>query len=120
MKLSNGDIFNARAPLQKLVSLPMPVRTGFLLTRLVGKLNIELTAIEKVRSTIIQKYGQPNGDGQIAVSPASPQFAQFVADIEELMSQEVSVDFEKPVLPGSLEIEPSALMALEKFVDVGD
>lgn len=120
MKLSNGDIFNARAPLQKLVQLPMPVRAGFLIARLVGKLNTELVAIEKVRATLIHKYGEPNGDGQIAVTPASPQFAQFVADIEELMNQEVLVDFEKPVLPGTLEIEPSALMALEKFVDIGD
>lgn len=120
MKLTNGDIWNARGALQKLAQIPMPAKVSWQVARLAGKANGELALIERIRVGLVNKYGVPNDQGQAAVPPNTPQFASFVKEFEELMAQEIELDGAVISLPGSLEIEPSALMALEKFVDIGE
>ena len=88
--------------------------------------------------SIVSLLGDANlpvdfGDGDTLVN-VDLSFPKFVDELTELMNQEVEVVFEKVMLPEKVaatcdkcshnmdkmfEIEPSVLMALGKFVDVG-
>ena len=120
MKLTNGEILNAKVPLQQLVANKFPVRTSLALVKLIHKLNEVMVPVEEVRSGLVKTYGKPDekNRNQAKVSPEDPGWDKFQAEFNELISQEVEVVFEKVVLPETLEIEPSVLMALEKFVKV--
>ena len=120
MKLTNGEIFNARAPLEKLIQEKLPVKTSYGLAKLAAKLDDQLQVIEKVRQGLIQTYGEKNPDNpqQIRVDPRSEGFPKFAEEYGELMTQEVEIVFDVVTLPDTLEVEPVTLMALEKFIKV--
>ena len=132
MKLKNGEIFGAAQPLSKLMDEKFPVKVSLGLAKLVNKLNVELKAIEEVRQGLVKRYGK-EVNGQLRVDQEGENFQKFISELNELFDQEVEVVFEKVKLPEKvaatcdkcshnmdkmLEIEPSILVALEKFVDV--
>ncbi len=136
MKITNGDIFQAKEPLQTLMEMRFPVKTSFAIAKLASQISDKLRAIEEVRNSLIKKHGEPDPEnkGQIGVKPDSKNFPSFVEDMNELMLQEEEIVFEKIKLPfkvsstcdackhnmdKDLEIEPRILMALEKFIDMG-
>ena len=120
MKLTNGEIFNAKGPLEKLLSEKLPVKVSYGLAKLAAKLNDQLQIIEKVRNGLIQTYGEKDPDNpmQIRISPQSENFPKFAEEYGELMSQEVEIVFDVVTLPDTLEVEPAVLMALDKFIKV--
>ena len=122
MKLNNGEIFSAREPLSKLIEQKFPVKVAYGLAKIANKLNDQLKVIDNVRDGLIRTYGKEE-EGQIRVTPDDENFLKFVEEVKELMAQEVEVVFEKAKLPEkvdgkTIEIEPSVLMALEKFIEV--
>ncbi|KKN22965.1 hypothetical protein LCGC14_0909680 [marine sediment metagenome] len=135
MKLNNGEIFNAREPLGKLIEQKFPVGVSYGLAKMSSKLNDQLKVIDDVRNGLIRTYGKPDPENaqQIKVNPEGEDFQKFASELNELFSQEVEVVFEKVKLPEKvaatcdkcshnmdkmLEIEPSVLMALDKFIEV--
>ena len=135
MKLNNGDIFMAREPLQKLMEQKFPVMVSYKLAKLIGKLNEQLKVIDDVRNGLIRTYGKADKDNpqQISVPQDGKDFPKFMEEFATLMGQEVEIVIDKVKLPEkvaatcdkcshnmdkSLEIEPSVLLALEKFVEV--
>ena len=135
MKLTNGEIFDAREPLQKLLEQKFPVKVSYGLAKLANKLNEQLKIIEEVRLGLIKTYGEASKDNpkQINVDPESKNFQKFADELSELFTQEVEVIFDKVKLTENvaatcdkcghnmdkmLEIEPNILMALEKFVEI--
>ena len=120
MKLTNGEIFNAKEPLEKLMAQKFPVKVSYGLAKLASKLNDQLQVIEKVRQGLIVTYGEKDKDNpqNIRVIPGGDKWLKFAAEYDELMSQETEIVFEVVTLPDTLEIEPSIMMALEKFIKV--
>ncbi len=133
MKVKNGDIFMAREPLQKLMGIKLPVKASYQVAKLANKLNEQLKIIDAVRNGLIKNYGKTDEKGQARVAPEDVGFQKFVDEFSELLEQEVEVVFEKIKLPEkvaatcdkcnhnmdkALELEPSILMALEKFIEV--
>lgn len=133
MKLTNGDVFAAREPLQELINQKFPVMVSYKLAKLVSKLNEQFKVIEDVRMGLIKKYGKQGEKGQMSVSPEDEGWESFAEEFDELMRQEVEIVFEKVKLPEKVastcdkcnhnmdklfEIEPKTLMVLDKFVEV--
>ena len=133
MKLQNRDIFLARQPLQGLANMKLPIKSAFAVAKLANVLNDPLRIIDEMRNKLIEEYGEKNEDGQMQVKTDSEQFGKFMAEVNELMDQEVDITFEKVKLPEkiaatcdacqhnmdkTIEIEPAILMALEKFIIV--
>lgn len=120
MKLTNGEIFNAKQPLEKLLGEKPPFEISYGLALLAAKLNDQLGVIEKVRQGLIETYGEKDSDNptQTRVTPESENFGKFMEELGELMSQKVEVVIEVITLPDTLEVEPATLMMLEKFVMV--
>ena len=120
MKLSNGEIFNAREPLQRLVAERLPVRVSYGLAKLAAKLNDQFQVIEQVRQGLIKTYGEQDKDNpnRVSVNPTSDKYPKFLAEYGELMRQEVEVVVDVVSIPYTLDIEPSVLMALDKFIKI--
>lgn len=120
MKLTNGEVFNARVPLEQLSALKFPVKTSLALVKLAQKLQEFFLPVDKVRDGLIRQYGEsdPENPQLTRVKPDSENWGKFITEMQELLSQEVEVVFETVALPEELEIEPTILMALSKFVEV--
>jgi len=120
VKLTNGEIFNAKDPLQKLLYEKLPVKTSYGLAKLAAKLDAQLQVIEKVRQGLITTYGEkdPDNPARTNVLPQMEGFQKFMAEYGELMAQEVEIVFDVVTLPDTLEVEPATLMALDKFIEV--
>ena len=135
MKLNNGEIWMAREPLAKLMGQKFPVMVSYRLAKMANKLNEQLKVIDDVRSGLIRTHGTPDKDNpkQVSVPVNSKGFDKFIDELAELMNQEIEVRFDKVKLPEKvagtcdkcnhnmdrmLEIEPSVLMILDKFVEV--
>ena len=101
----------------------------------VAKLTVKLRepamVVESVHNKLVDTYGQEQKGGGVLVitpndpqgRPTSPDWEKFSCERDKLMAQTVELDIEKIKLPTrvngeSLQIEPSLLMALEKFIDI--
>jgi len=123
MKLTNGEIYNAKEPLQQLVSTKLPIRISHALAQLASMLDGQLLVIESEREKLIKHYGEPSetNPNQIEVTPEN--ISAFSVEVGELMQIEVDVAIE-PVeikldsLPEDFSVEPVLLMALRRFVHV--
>ena len=143
MKLTNGEIVNAKEPMTQLVAEKFPVKTSLALITLVRKLDEFLIPVEQVRDGLFKMYGEPSPDdprrlqclplvpkkdddgnaikdgaGNVTLID-NPNFPKLIAEMNELMSQEVEVVIKRVEVPDTLQIEPTVLMALEKFIKVG-
>jgi len=133
VKLTNGEIFKVRGPLQGLTKQEFPVKTSFALIKLAATLSNAYEPIETCRAGLIQRYGVKPEHGPMKVEPIieikdeagmvvsskpNPQWVQFCTEYDELMAQEIEVEFEEVFLPETARISPGALLALEKFVKV--
>ena len=139
MNLNNGEIFMSREPLAKLMEQKFPVRVSYNLAKMAGKLNEQLKVIDEVRNGLIRTYGKTDKDNpqQLSVDPKGKDYPKFLEEFNELMNKEEEIDFGKTEVPVKLpekvagtcdschhnmdrmlEIEPSTLMALDKFIEV--
>ena len=133
MKVTNGEIMTCKGALEELVKVKLPVRSSLQAAKFANKVSQKLKAIEEVKNGLIKTYGEKNDKGQTSVTPESPQWEQFVKEFNELMEIEEEFVFEKIKIPEkvtgtcdackhnmdiTLQIEPSVLMALERFIEI--
>ena len=127
MKITNGEIYNALvakppelSPLEKLLAEKLPVKVSYPLARLTSRMKEQLQIIEKVRQGLLKTYGEPSKENpqQIIINNTSENYSKFVTEIGELLALDIEIVFEKVMLPDTLEIEPTVLMALDKFIKV--
>ena len=127
MKVKNGEIANSVESLNILSGMELPVKTSLQVAKLVNKLSVPVQEINSVRQGLVKKYGitfEKNEDGSTAIkSEVEGNVLKFVTEIEELAILETEIVVDKIKLPTevdgkSLEIKPSVLVTLEKFIDV--
>ena len=130
--MKNVEILNANEALVKLMKERFPVKTSSGLVKVARALQSSVEDFETTRKKLIEDYGIKVEDGKIT-SEQEDGVEKFVAEVNELGEQEVEVKVDKVKLPEKvaatcdqchhnmdrpLEIEPSVLMALEKFIDI--
>ena len=120
MKVTNGELHNIRESLKVLISVPMPIKTGFQLAKLAAELDEPTKVMQTCREQLFKTYGEVDPKNPIIVRmpPDSPNFPKFAEELGVLMSLEVEIPCEVVILPGTLEIAPSVLISLEKFVSL--
>ncbi len=133
MKVTNGEIMSCKGALEELVKIKLPVRASLQAAKFANKVSVKLKAIEEVRQGLIKTHGTKDDKGQISVNAQSPNWEQFVKEFNELMEIEEEFVFEKIRIPEkvtgtcdackhnmdvTLQIEPSILMVLERFVEL--
>lgn len=121
LEVQNGEVYQAREPLQALLKQPLPVKVAYGLTKLARKIGEQYADIEAVRSKLIQQYGKETAKDQFAVEPSSEQWPEFVSAYNELMSEKVTLEnVWRVTLPtnNGLEVTAEMLMRLEPFVAI--
>ena len=131
MRLTNGEIYSAKEPLQKLLAEKPPFAVSYGLAVLASKLDPQLGVVEKVRMGLFQTYGKTNPENPQQLLPPkpmieddkgnmveNPQALKFISEYNELMSKEVEIVLDVVEIPSTIElnIEPTVLMALMKFI----
>ncbi len=134
--------------LGELLQQKLPVKVSYDLAKLAQKLQGYIEPISEVKGGLVKQYGsiQANGrpgismiieikdeDGKVTSTEPNPQWQKFTEEYAELMAQEVEVVFTPVSLPEkvaatcdkcnhnmdkALEIQPSILMVLEKFITI--
>lgn len=118
MQLTNGEIFNAKAPLEALLQVKFHVKVSYSLAKLGAKFNTQLQVIDQVRNGLIREYGEPDKGNPNQISVTEANKPKFLEELGELFSEVVEIDFEPVALPADFHIAPAVLMALEKFVTI--
>jgi len=141
VKVTNGELFGAKEPLEKLMGERMPVKASYGLAKLSAKVDEQLKIIDQVRGGLFKTYGEPEptNPAQYRCQPhivemdaagemvkvnglpnmiVNPSFEKFMTEMTELMEQEIEIVFDKVSLPNTLEVAPAVLKALDRFVKV--
>lgn len=120
MKLTNGELDNLQGPLTDLLKEKLPIATSFKLAKLAASLQEPVRVMQTCKEKIYATHGTPDpkNPALVRIDPQGEDFPKFAKDLGELMAQEVDIDFEPVALPGTVQITPSVLMALDRFVTV--
>jgi len=121
MKLTNGQIFVAGQALPKLMGQKLPVMVSSRLIRLAQEIDIHLSVINAVRTNLVTQHSIEKDDkGEPIIKFNTPEMEAFSKDWSELLAEEIDVKFEgeKIKLPWTAEIEPTALLALDMFIEI--
>jgi len=131
MEVTNGEVYNSVESLQILAQMRLPVLVSLQVAKLTIKLREQVNVIEQVRNKLIETYGGTNEEGLMEVifpgdlhgRPASPDHTKYTSERIELMAKKEVIEVEKIQLPSEidgkpLQIEPSILIDLEKFIDI--
>ncbi|MBU1173028.1 MAG: hypothetical protein KKD44_25990 [Proteobacteria bacterium] len=117
MKVTNGEVRLMRDALQKLIALKMPVSLSLKLAKLANKVNVDFQDMELVRISLVNQYGIKDENGNMSVDLAPVEERnKFWSEFVSLLNQEVEIDAEPIVLSIPLDVEPSVLMPLLKFL----
>lgn len=115
MKFALGEIRGMKDPLISLLDKEIPIKAAWKLNRLIKGFDKELGEIEEFRVSLVQKLGVMGDNGQVSVP--QEKMEQFITEFNELLNQEVDVEFE-PVdidIFGDLNVSAKDLMVLEKI-----
>jgi hypothetical protein len=128
MELLNGEIYGAFPHINELSQKQLPVTISFGLAKINIAIKSVFEALDGIRNGLIKKYGKPDKENprKIHIEPETEEYDKFFEEFAELMGQTVEVpDFKKVILRLPMEIDgkpldmsASAIIALEKFVEV--
>jgi hypothetical protein len=116
--LTTYEMRNMLETLGKMAQMKLPIKASYWVGRLIAKLDGEYAASEKARNALVTELGEPVDGGGIQVTPENPNWKTFQERYTELMN--VEIDIELPQIPldqfGNIDIEPAALLALDKLI----
>ena len=120
MKITNGEVFNTREPLDKLMAAKLPIKTCYQLAKIAKLLSDQIAIIGQMRDKLITIYGTLPEKGPLRpqINPTDDGWPKFAEELGVLMSEEVEFEFDVVKLPLSIEIETYVIFALEKFVQL--
>lgn len=119
MNVKNGEVWSVKEPLEKLAGMSFPVKTSLKIVKLLTKVREQYQILDSVKNGLVRKHGELIEEThQYKIEADSPKWAKFIEEFDELMEQDTELVFEKIELPSTLQIEPSILAPLEKFVTV--
>ena len=99
MKVKLSEVYNSIETLNKLMQIELPITVSFKLIKLLKKLNDEVAVIEQSRVKLVKKYSPDGKDENLTVPEDKRE--EFFKEFSELLTTEVTVDFE-PISVNSL------------------
>ena len=115
MKFALGEIRNMKDPLASLLDKEVPIKTAWKLNRLIKAFDKELGDIEDFRVSLIKKLGVEDESGNVQVP--EDKMNEFVTEFNELLQQEIDIEFETIDVDtfGDVNLSARDLMVLEKI-----
>ena len=119
MKVTNGEVRLMKDALEKLIAIRTSAKMAFQLAKLTNEVNEHFQVMEIARNGLVKQYGTERADGRIEINDSAKESKEeFWAEFVKLLEEEVEIDIEPIELPETLEVEPSTLMPLMRFIEV--
>jgi hypothetical protein len=117
MKL--GQVVSSISALNNLASEKMKAKQAYRVSRVLMEANGHLDSFNSARDKAIEKYGEKNDDGNIAVDQKSKGFKKFTDELNALFDEEIEMKFNKIKLKeiGNLEVSVADMVALDWLID---
>jgi len=96
MKLKLRDLKTAVEPMEKIMTMELPISVGYKLKRLADKVNPILATFNMKRNELITKLGTKDKNGTFTVKRDSKNWTEFAKQEEMLLDIEEEIDF-KPI-----------------------
>jgi hypothetical protein len=115
MKFALGEIRGMKDPLTSLIDKEIPIKAAWKLNRLIKAFDKELGEIEEFRVNLVQKLGVEGEDGQVTVP--DDKMEAFVTEFNELLNQDVEVEFDGIDVDvfGDISVSAKDMLVLEKI-----
>jgi len=115
MKFALGEIRGMKDPLTVLIEKQIPIKAAWKLNRLIKSFDKELGEIEEFRVNLVQKLGDTGEDGNIQVP--KDKMSIFVEEFNELLSQEVDIEFDPIDIDvfGDVSLSAKDMLLLDKI-----
>jgi hypothetical protein len=119
VKVTLNQLVATKNLLQDIVKLKLKAKYAFSLAKVLEKIISETTKYEEVRSNLVKEYGETDDDGKIGLTPQSEHYEKVVNELNELLSTEIELDFNKLSIDalGDNEIEVEKIIALSYLFD---
>ena len=96
MKLSNEKLVNSIGVLNKLTNMELPIKLSYAISKNITKIDRELTAYNKEREKLINKYGEKDEEGNLKTKEDGTinilDIDSFNKDLKEILDIETEVD----------------------------
>lgn len=96
MKLSNEQLVNSIGVLSKLTNMELPIKLSYAFSKNITKIDRELTAYNKERQKLIEKYGEKDKEGKLKTKEDGTinilDIDSFNKDLKEILEIETEVD----------------------------
>lgn len=128
MKLKLGLLFNAvgnlqrPGPLSKLANAPLPIKFSFRISKVLKRVQEELSVFESKRLGLVEKYAKRNAKGEVnkrEMKVDEKNMAAFQEEFNELAALETDIDFEPFKLSQleSVELAPADVGMIMDFIE---
>lgn len=119
MKLSNEKLVNSIGVLSKLTNMELPIKLSYAFSKNITKIDRELTAYNKERGKLIEKYGEKDEEGKLKTKEDGTinilDIESFNSDLKEILEIETEVDIhviDLEKVDSNINITPGDLMAI--------
>lgn len=120
MKLSNEKLVNSIGVLSKLTNMELPIKLSYAFSKNITKIDRELTAYNKERQKLIEKYGEKDKEGKLKTKEDSTinilDIDSFNKDLKEILEIKTEVDIHLIDLENinvDINITPGELMIID-------
>lgn len=119
MTVTLHEIVLAEPALNKLVTVDLPVRTAYRLTKLLGKVASELKVYEESRKKMFTKYGEADAEKPEMMRIKEEHFETFASEMNSLLSESVEIPLWKIKLEdlGDAKLTTMEMATLLPFVE---
>lgn len=120
MKLSNEKLVNSIGVLSKLTNMELPIKLSYTFSKNITKINRELTAYNKERGKLIEKYGEKDKEGNLKTKEDGTinilDTESFNNDLKEILEIETEIDIhviDLDTINTDINITPGELMVID-------
>lgn len=120
MKLSNEKLVNSIGVLSKLTNMELPIKLSYAFSKNITKIDRELTAYNKERQKLIEKYGEKDKEGKLKTKEDGTiniiDIDSFNKDLKEILEIETEVDIhviDLENINADINITPGEIMVID-------
>lgn len=114
-----GNIISANIALNKLYTMDLPIRSAFMLEKMISCLNADMESFNKANNKIMLKYGTPSDDDPNKINFSKTNKENYDKDLNALLETDVLVPIGKVNITIADNIRLSAfdIKTLRQFVN---
>jgi len=91
MEITLREIHNSQESLNKLIELDLPIQASFKLTKIIGKVGIELNQLEEHRNNLVKKHGTENKGNKI-FEVLKDKEKEFIIEFNKLLDTNINLE----------------------------